>query len=379
MAHVRSVKRKAGAAYEVRWRDGDKFKQRTFTTKREAERFALRVENQRADGESTDALTRNGKTVRDVVEASLEASRPALKQRTYLGYRRIYDNRVLPRFGKRKVSSLTRADVQSWVNELAGEGLAPATVHHHYVALQKAMRHAQHDRLIVHNPCDGVRLPKSHAADGFKPVFLSAAEVEALAAVLDTQHPYGLILRFAAYTGLRAGELVALRVGDLNLKAGHVEVRRTLQRISGEWVLGTPKSARSTRNVPLVDRALVAEMRAYLMEHPRSGDAQALLWPGRTVGSHALDWHGVLDVGSFRRNYLRPALGDLGMSEMRFHDLRHTFASLMLAAGFPPYEVSRWLGHANMATTDSIYAHLYPSDYTAHQDRFERYVAASTS
>jgi integrase len=142
---------------------------------------------------------------------------------------------------------------------------------------------------------------------------------------------------FAAYTGLRAGELTGLRVRDLNLAAGHVEVRQTLARIGGEWKISTPKSARSSRNVPLVDR--------------------------------------VLDTGSVLRNYLRPAVEAEGLPQMRLHDLRHTFASLMLAAGFPPYEVSRWLGHANLATTDSIYAHLYPSDYSAHVDRFSAFVA----
>jgi integrase len=243
------------------------------------------------------------------------------------------------------VGTVTRADLQSWITELTAGGLAPATVQHHYVALQKAMQFAQQDRPIAHNPCGGVKLPKSHKADGFAPVFLSARQVEALAAKLDEVAPYGLLLRFAAYTGLRAAELTALRVRDLNLKAGHVEVRRTLQRISGEWTVGTPKSARSSRNVPLVNRALVAELREYLLEHPCSGDSDTLLWPGRTVGSHALDWSRMFDGGSFQRNYFRPALRAAGLGEMRFHDLRHTFASLILAAGFAPFEVSRWLGH----------------------------------
>jgi integrase len=61
---------------------------------------------------------------------------------------------------------------------------------------------------------------------------------------------------------------------------------------------------------------------------------------------------------------------------MRFHDLRHTFASLMLTAQFPPYEVSRWMGLANLATTDSIYAHLYPSYYSACLNKFEAFVGA---
>jgi len=144
-------------------------------------------------------------------------------------------HRVLPTFGKRKVTEVTRADDQAWVTALHGEGLAPHTVHHCYVALKKAFRYAQDDRLIAYNPCDSIRLPKNAGAHAFAPVFLTAAQVEALAAHLDTvAAPYGLLVRFAAYTGLRAAEITGLRVRDLNLKAGHVEVRQTLQRIDGE-------------------------------------------------------------------------------------------------------------------------------------------------
>ena len=121
----------------------------------------------------------------------------------------------------------------------------------------------------------------------------------------------------------------------------------------------------------------MAELREYLLTHSYSGDPDALVWPGRNPGSHAVTYERVFDVASFRRNYLKPALRSLQMDDgMRFHDLRHTFASLMLAAQFPPYEVSRWMGHANLATTDSIYAHLYPSDYSAHLDRFEAFIGA---
>lgn len=374
MANIREVDRAGGRAYEVRWRAKGAFKQRTFTVKRDAERFALKVENEIADGGTTDLLVRNGTTVREVVEASLVASRSGLKERTYLSYVCIYRGRILPTFGERKIGTVSRAEVQAWITALHGDGLSAATVHHHYVALKKVFRYALDDRLIAYSPCDGVRLPKPATREAFAPVFLTAAQVEALAGRLDIAHPYGLLLRFAAYTGLRAGELTGLRVRDLNLKAGHVEVRQTLQRIGGEWRKGTPKSARSSRNVPLVNRALVTDLRAYLVAHPHSGDPDALLWPGREVGSHRVDWDGVFDVASFRRNHLRLALADVGLRAMRFHDLRHTFASLMLAAGFAPYEVSRWLGHANLSTTDAIYAHLYPSDYAAHVERFEAFV-----
>jgi integrase len=74
-------------------------------------------------------------------------------------------------------------------------------------------------------------------------------------------------------------------------------------------------------------------------------------------------------VSITRRNYFRPALRVLGLQEMRVHDLRHTAASLWLAAGFEPYKVSRWLGQANLSTTD-MYSHLYPGDYSHHVARF---------
>lgn len=109
------------------------------------------------------------------------------------------------------------------------------------------------------------------------------------------------------------------------------------------------------------------------MMHPRSGDGDALCWPGRSPGSHAVDFERVWDVASFRRNYFKPALAAAKLSKMRVHDLRHTAASVWLAAGFPPYQVSRWLGHASVVTTDTIYSHLYPTDYTQHIAKSEAY------
>lgn len=197
---------------------------------------------------------------------------------------------------------------------------------------------------------------------------LACAKFEAL-------EPTGALIRFAAYTGLRAAEITGLRVRDLNLSAGHVEVRQTIRKVNGEWLTDTPKSVRSTRNVPLLNRALVAELRELLLAHPRSGDPDALFWPARENGSRRLDYGRPIDVGGVRRYYLRSATAALGMPQMRFHDLRHTYASLMFAAGFKPYEVSRWMGHANVSTTDGIYAHLYPSDYNKQIARFEAFVA----
>lgn len=238
------------------------------------------------------------------------------------------------------------------------------------------MKYAVRHRLIVANPCVGVELPRNHNADGFAPVFLTATDVERLAAEPDAQAPSGLLVRFVAFTGLHAAEITGLRVRDVNLATGQIEVRQTLQRIGGEWRTGTPKSVRSSRNVPLMHRGLTADLRRLLLTHPETGNPDTLFWPGRTHGSHAVDWSRPLDTGSFLRNYMRPALDRVGLPRMRLNDLRHTYASLMLAAGFSAFEVSRFMGHASADTTTDIYGHLIPVDRAEQIDRFEAFVGA---
>ena len=376
MAHVRPVQRKTGTAYEVRWRSGDAFKQRTFTVKRDAERFALTVENTQSTGDSTEPLAGRSQTFRQVVEASLAASKPRLKPGTYIGYVLLYDSRILPRFGKQRIAAVTSQQVEKWLADLTAEGLAGSTIRNHYVALSKVFKYAIRHRLVNHNPCDAVELPRARNAETFKPVFLTPAQVETIAAELDQHHHFGNLIRFAAQTGLRSAEIAGLRIRDINLSAGHIEVRQTVKRIAGVWTVGTPKSERSTRNVPLPHRKLIAELRVLLLSHPDSGNPDALFWPGQANRSRKLDWSQPLDVGRVRRYYLVPAAQHLGVVEhMRFHDLRHTYASMMFAAGFKPHEVSRWMGHAGLGVTDSVYAHLYPSDYNEHVAQFEAFVS----
>lgn len=368
----------AGRMYEVRWREQGKQRQRTFKVKRVAERFALQVESEQAAGASTEPLAGRGKTFERILDASLAASRPLLKPTTYEGYALLHNAWILPRFGKQRIAAVTSEHVERWVASLTAEGLATSTIRNHYVAVSKVFRYAVRHRLISHNPCHAVQLPRAGSAADFAPVFLTAAQVEAVAAELDAVHPYGTVVRFAAQTGLRSAEISGLRIRDVNLAAGHVEVRQTVKRLNGAWAVGTPKSVRSTRNVPLLSRALVAELRELLVAHPASGDPNALFFPGNAHASRRLNWTQPLDTGRVRRYHLVPTAQRLGIAEkMRFHDLRHTYASLMLAAGFKPYEVSRWMGHGSVATTDGIYGHLYQADYNLQIAQFEAFVGSA--
>ncbi len=383
MAHYRAVARAGGVAYEVRWREGSAFKQRTFPTEEAAAEFVVELKLTKRDTGSTAHLARLGKRFRDVAEDSLAASAARLKPKTAQGYADAYRLYIYPVFGDRRINAITSMEVERWLADMqtriaprTGERYSSASIHGAYVALSKVFAYALKHRLIAANPCTVVDKPRIERSE---PVFLAPEEVAAIAAKLDTAHPYGLIVRFAAYTGLRAGELAALRVRDVNLMRRHVEVRRTIQRTKGGWTLGTPKSARSVRDVPLPG-FLVQELTTYLAAHPHRADGSAALWPGRLQGGHgdkrnAVDWARPFDVSSVYRYYFKPTLAKLGVRPARWHDLRHFYASACAAQGIDIRKVSRWMGHANINTTDSIYTHLFNGSATEDMDRLDSLAA----
>jgi integrase len=140
-------------------------------------------------------------------------------------------------------------------------------------------------------------------------------------------------------------------------------VHQTIMRIGNKWKVGTRKSARFTRNLLLVHSGLMTELRRLLLAHPRFGDPDALFWPGRHAHSHVVDYSQPTKIGAVLRYHLPPAAARMSIPpRIRFHGLRHTFASLMLAAGFKPYEVSRCMGHASVSTTGGSLGHTYPTD-----------------
>lgn len=378
MAHVR---RNPKGTYSALWREKDaatgkvSFRQKTFKQKRDAERFALNTEVALERGDAPPAPAK-APTIRALVAACLAASKARLRPSTHRGYEFTYNNHVLPDFGDLPITGLTPVLVEKWVEGLAAKGLSPATIRNTFVALSKVCKYAIRHGYIQQNPCFGTPLPRStNPSDTFTGKVLTRSEVETLAASMAA--PGGLLLRFMAYTGLRAGEVAGLKIEDFDPLHGTVRVRRTVQRIAGKgWVATAPKTKRSARTLPILSTALQSDMEHFLNEHPNRADPEAPLWPGRKPGTHAVDFSRRLDPTNFLRWYFRPALvaHDLPR-DFRLHDLRHTAASLWLDAGIEPHKVSRWLGHSNIALTDSIYSHLYPSDYADERAAFDKQAA----
>jgi len=133
--------------------------------------------------------------------------------------------------------------------------------------------------------------------------------------------------------------------------------------------------------VPL-RRELAAALTDYLAQHPHAADPTASLWRGRNHGGYgewrgALDWNKRMDYDSFYRHRFRPAAEKIGQRDARFHDLRHTAASLFAASGMPLARVARVLGHADTATTYRVYLLYFPDDFAADMDRLDAYIAPS--
>ncbi|PNG96570.1 tyrosine-type recombinase/integrase [Streptomyces malaysiensis] len=384
MAHIREVQRANGSAWEVHWRDNGKKRQTTCKTLQAAERELLRIEDELSAGRSTAHRTQR-RTVAEVVEASIAASAPSLKPKSTDGARSVARKHIAPAFGERRVTSLRAGDVERWVQKLARD-LSSGTVRNIYNVLNKAMKYALRREWIANNPCTGVELPKAHGEIVDDRQFLTPAQVAAVAEELAKKEPhYGLIVRMAAYTGLRAGELAALRIRDINMLHRVVEVRRTVARRTGHgWVITAPKSKRSARDVPLT-RSLAEELRVWISAHPYATDPDAPLWPGsRNTGKGGeVDWSRRFDIGNLGKRYFRPivrsgALAPAGISTaLRWHDLRHTYASIMAAAGRDVRLVSQWLGHESLTTTEKTYVHLFRVDHSSEMDAVEAFLSGT--
>lgn len=382
MAHIQKHEGRP-KPYEVRYRFRKEgrtvFRQQSFRTRREADAFRARVEAEASFGGMPD-LTAAREPLGSY--AARWVDRMHVKERTREGYRQHLRNHVLPAFGDMTLGSIAPSDVEDYVALLAGKGLAPPTIRHAFTPLKRILGVAVRDRILRFNPADGVRLPSDRSVGRHKPEphFLTEEQVERLVTVLDEHPPYGLLVRFMAYTGLRAGEIAGLDVGDVKL--GRIHVHRTRSKVKGGWAVGTPKSDNSTRHVPLPEW-LRDDLARYLALEHANPRPDAPLWPGRhrypdllTLGE--LDWAEPWERGCFYKSVFKPALAWAGLpAGVRLHDLRHTYASICASAGIPAYRVSRYMGHANVTTTLSIYTHLFAGDATDDMARLARPSASS--
>jgi integrase len=227
---------------------------------------------------------------------------------------------------------------------MVAEGKSATTVRKSFFALHAMLQAAVADRRLAYNPAQDVPLPAEQHGEQR---FLSPSEVATLADVIDPR--YRALVLVAVYGGLRFGELAALRRGRADLLRGRVMVAETLVDVAGVLTFGPPKTRNSVRVVPL-PRLVVAELDEHLSRYVDK-DADALVFTspqGRP-----------LRRSLFRRRVWTAAASKAGLGGLRFHDLRHTFVAVSIAAGADPKKVSVRAGHSSVAFTLDRYGHLY--------------------
>lgn len=306
-------------------------------------------------------------------------------------------------FGGVPLNKITRQSIQTWVNQLSEAGKAPSTVRHAFWTVRMVLEQSVIDGRIPANPAQYVKLPTERGTDGGKigivdrAQFLTVEQVSALEAA--TPWPYNVMVHLAVWSGLRAAELAGLQVLDVELPADRHGALRVERTFRGD-AYGPTKTIKGFRRVPLPGDT-VQVLGDYLRAHPNRGNPAAPLFPAMRLlapkptgvrsddtvhtpaqrqavalaaltveeaeGRLVLDWGRPVQHANFYKAVFRPAVLrairiDLHVgipAGLKFHSLRHTYASLCGEAGISVRQVAGFMGHANPTTTELIYTHIY--------------------
>lgn len=325
----------------ARWRDPSHHqRKKSFRRKVDAERFLANLQAEMNRGHYLDPAA--GKVLIGDYAKVWSAGLSHLKESTAERYRGIVRTHIEPRWGTYRLSSVATSDVAAWVGELSAGGLSASTVRHIHRVFSLIMAMAVQDGRIARNPATGVRLPRAVRDE---PRFLSVPELTAL---VHASGAGGLAMCVLAFTGVRFGELTALRVARVDLARRRLHIAESASEVGGRLVWTTTKNHQS-RSVP-VPPGLIPDL-ARACEGKKPGDL-VFTAPGG----------GPLRLGNWRTRVFDPACAAASIVGLTPHDLRHTAASLAIAAGANVKAVQRMLGHSSAAMTLDIYAGLFGDD-----------------
>lgn len=339
-----SIDRRPNGRWRARYRlhPGGPQRVQHFDRKADAERFLTTVQGRLLDGSYIDPSA-GQVPLRDYAAAWQRAQlhRPS----TVIQVDAHLRNHVLPAFGDRPLGSLRPTEIQTWVRGRS-EVLAPSTVGVVYRLLSAILSDAVADHLLVRNPAKGVRLPRQPKTQVEPPT------VDQVEAVIDElPDRYQAVVVLAAGTGMRQGECFGLSADRVDFLRRTITIDRQLILLrGGPPEFGPPKTQASVRSVPLPD--VVGSALAAHLER----------WPD---GEHGLIFTNTVGRAIHRNRFhevWRAATTRAGADGLRFHDLRHFYASLLINHGESVKVVQARLGHASASETLDTYAHLWPDN-----------------
>lgn len=277
----------------------------------------------------------------------------AVKRSTLAGYQEIVRKHLVPFFGNMKLTQITLDVIQGYVSEKRKEGkLSPKTINNTLVPLKEMLKHAVLWNYLRENPAQYVEKPRIEREEMD---FLSPQELRLFLDNVDRRY-YPLFLT-ACLTGMRRGELLGLKWGDIDWASSTIFVRRSLW----QGQLTTPKSKNSVRAIAMSPK-LKEVLFAYQVEAPASSlDLVFCNEVGRP-----------LDPSSLIKRQFLPALRRAGLRRVRFHDLRHSYAAMLIHQGENIKFIQAQLGHASIQTTLDRYGHLLPEVHNQAAERLDQ-------
>jgi integrase len=333
----------------------------TYSSRRAAERAGNREEAKVRDGSWHDH-SRGQVTFAEYVQTVWLPSKQ-VETSTLAAYRSYLDKHFIPVFGRRPMGKILPSEVQRWVTTATEHGLSAASVGKYHTMLNSIFERALVDRVVTFNPCAHTELPKRVKK---KARTLTPEEYTAILEALPAQHR--LMIETAINTGMRWGELIALKPRHLDLTTGKLTVEETIVEVSiknsptGQRMLTKPYPKDNEPRTMGLPPELITQLGAHITEHGlRSGD---LLFATRQGTPFSRT--------TFRTRVWRPAVTASGVDfEVRVHDLRHAHASWLLAGGSDLKSVMDRMGHAQITTTQK-YLHTLPDADTKNLTALDR-------
>ncbi len=348
------------ARYMVHTAHGPKRKTIYGKTRKEVAHKLHKALNECADGFVCDDANI---TVGEYLDKWLSDSvRGSVRKSTY--DRRESDVRVhiKPALGKVKLAKLSPMHLQGFYRDKLDSGLAPATVNKIHSVIHHALEQANKWDLIPRNVAKAVTAPRPTPEEEMSP--LSAEETRRFLKAACGDKLEALYV-LAIHTGMREGELLGLRWTDVDLENGKLSVRHTLTRDGGKVELGETKTPNSRRTIYLT-RPAVEALKKHLQRQLKEIEALGDLYQDNGL-VFANEVGNPINPSNFRQRYFYKLLKKAGVPKIRFHDLRHTCATLLFQQGTHPKYVQELLGHANIKITLDTYSHVIPGmgDHTA--------------
>jgi integrase len=318
----------------------------------------------RGDASAGNLTDAGNLTVGQLLERWLQSNKPKMAARTFEEREKTVANHLRPRIGGLKLAKLTPLHVESLYADMHNDSVGPWAIRHAANALGAALNHACRLKLIRVNPASEVPKPREPKRE-MQTLTQSQARHFLLASQGRVVYP---LLAVALGTGCRQGEILALFWDDIDLAKKTLTVKRCLSETKQGFVLKEPKTSASRRTVTLPDfvvDALIAHKAAML----KAGLISAPIFCARS-GNHLFKrnllrafWAAIVNANAQAAKLPPDEAEEKTIPDgLRFHDLRHSTASLLLSQGQSLRAVSQRLGHSNPALTLKVYAHCLPSD-----------------